>query len=485
MKWQEKGILWCCVSSLLFSTVLGCLIASCVYGKFNGSTIIYTGNCEFSVQINAGIHVVISVVTLLVTISSDFFLRLISAPQHQDIKAAHHEAQWMDIGINSLRNLISMSLGRKCLWMLLILSSIPVQLFSNASVFSTATSTDYTQLLVSKGFVQGEPFMYPGVALLTTSNWWRDNMVEFAPMFQAMQGNSSGFYWTRLDNIECQQIYLASQHGLQFYRNLVIVIEAGSSSNSVGWTDNEIWNGTLPAFYNNTWTDDYFPNMTNSLWSFETRCGVGNNLGTTWNVCSDAFGYDPLLTNGNWNFSDNVQYQWIRSPGFAKYYPNFNLTYNNITVLFCVAEPFESPCKIEVSNELVFAVCLCIFLKCGFAVATLILLWKTKPIHCLGDALQQFMEQEEDTQTIGLCTFDQSNFRRQSRKQVYKSTDDMRPRWIGQPRAWASYKKHWGTALPQTVWYTTYLPIIIVIVIAACLLSMGIQANAWRNRGPL
>jgi hypothetical protein len=374
------------------------------------------------------------------------------------------------------------------------LTSIPLQLFFNATVFSTVTSTNYNQILASKGFLEGQTFALPGVAQLEGGGLWKGGIPVLEPMFQAFQRNVSGFYWTRLDGITCRQTYLQPRNGLQFYRHLVIVVEAGPNPNAPGWTDAEVWGGTLPTFFNGTSTSGYDPNATNSLWSYSTSCGVGDNFGSTFNVCSGDFGYDDtdITNDGSLTFSEPWQYPWIQSQfGISiqdglEYFPNFNLTYNTITALYCLAEPFVSPCKVEVTNQLLLVVCLCILLKCAFSLATLILLWHSKPIQCLGDAIQVFLEEQEaDQATLGRCTYDQDDFRRQNAEKTTSMSSAMRRKWNSRPQPWSSYTKRWWSAVPRRVWLETYAPILAVLIIATSLLVVGINHDSYGGGGPL
>lgn len=151
------------MSCILFMIALAFLIASSTIGDFWSATTVYKGNCSVAGKVNSGIHIALTIYSALVALSSDFFLRLVIAPQPDDIQAAHKESQWVDVGINSLRNLRFIPMVRRALWLLCVISSVPLQLFSQASVYSTATSTDYNQLLVSKGFTKGEPFAFPAL----------------------------------------------------------------------------------------------------------------------------------------------------------------------------------------------------------------------------------------------------------------------------------------------------------------------------------
>jgi len=487
---QTKGIIYCSLSSALCLGLFACLIASSARGDFTGATRIFSGKCGTAGNLNVGIHLGITVVALLVALSTDFFARLVIAPQPDEIRAAHHEAEWLDIGVNSFRNLRLIQPWRRFTWVLAILSSIPLQLFFHASIISTATSTDYNQLLVGKGFLEGGGFEFPGVAALTLGNYWRRDESSLSSTFQAYQINASSYYWTRLDSLECRRMYLASPYGLRSYRSLLIVIEAGPDLNASGWTADEVWSGTIPPYYNRTSESDYSPNAINTLWSYQTGCFVGNNLGRTWNLCSVGFGYNPLaIDRRTWTFVDPWTFQWIQSQYQLppdQIFPNFNQAYNNITALFCLAEPYDSPCKVLVLNWLLFAVCMCVLAKCVCSIVILCRLWNKTPVRCLGDAIQIFLR-EDDASTTGLCTYGQSEFWLLNRQKNADIFTRMRFRWTdrAQSREWTVSVKKWGAAIPVFVWGATYIPILCVLMTAIGLLAKGINSNSYAGLGPL
>lgn len=294
-----------------------------------------------------------------------------------------------------------------------------------------------------------------------------------------------------MDSLQCQQMYLGSRNGLRNYRNLVIVIEAGPDVNAAGWTNDQIWDGALPPFFN-TSKSGYSPNTVNSLWSFSTRCSVGNTVGKTWNVCSGDFGHYVELFLHNWSPLDPWKYQWLQSEYGTfgvNVFPSFNLSYNKITALYCLAEPFESPCKVQVINLLLLAVCICMCLKSLFAIATLVLLRDSKPIQCLGDAIRWFLEHRPgDQATQNLCTFGQSeftsfNWQEKPENSIQMRPRWMRPRWTGRPREWAHINKNWGMAVPLSTWYATYVPILAIILFALLGLTIGIRHNSFLGEG--
>ncbi|OIW34173.1 hypothetical protein CONLIGDRAFT_212838 [Coniochaeta ligniaria NRRL 30616] len=405
----------------------------------------------------------------------------------------------MDIGINSLRNLRFLNRWRIFLWLGFFLTSVPLHLLFSASVFATATSTEYNQIVTNQAFLNGANYTLPGVSLLAepfqpgAAQASLQYIAKLQNTVSAIQAGVSSFRWKRLESVNCRQTYLAQPNGLQHYRNLVIVIEAGPKPTVPGWTGSQVWGNTLPPYMINTTVLSYDANASSSLWSYSLGCSIQNNLGNLWNYCSDDFGYNTAESQlPSWSdFSSPWQFPWVvAADDYRETYGNFSAAYNNVTLLFCMAEPFESPCKVEVLNQLLLAVAILLLIKTTLAGITLWMLWSTKPILCLGDAIQMFFEQAadgaEDKTTRQLSTCGQSDFvsRRVRSDRQRPPNNDMRVRWTAQPRRWAATTKRWFDVVPAKVWVSTYGPIAVVLVIALALLDMGIRANAYANRGP-
>ena len=472
MGWQKVPIIYCCLCSALCLTLFGLLIASSIIGDFYGSTILHKGECNKAGKINKGIHAAATVTSFLVTLSSDAFLRLIVAPLPKDIEKAHANADWLEIGVNSWRNLKYVACWRRIIWALLILSSIPLQLLFQAAIFLTTTFTDYQQILVSQDFLNGGPWAIPGVAPLYFGEAWvADNATDYA-MVQQFQKYSANSNWTILDSISCRETYLASPNGLQNYRNLIIVIEAGPSPNAPGWTGAEIWNGTLPIFYDNITTDGYAPHALNTLWSLDVSCIAGT-------TCTTGFGYDAFYDIPS-NFSNPWSFQWVSPYLYLNNVSvtNFSREYSDVTGLYCLAEPFVAPCKIEVTNGFLLAGCICVLIKSVVAALTLIWLRDTSPVQCLGDMIQLGM-QSEDSTTAELCTYDQDWFRKYKSRHIIAGTENMESRWIAEPRKWASTDKRWSAAVPKSVWWATFTFIFSVLLVSAVLLGIGLNYNSY------
>ena len=98
------------------------------HGDRSGRRIIYEGSCSESRTINVIIHLLINIFSSILLASSNYGMQCLSAPTRADVEHAHARRDWMDIGIPSFRNLRMVSRKRAALWLVLVLSSVPLHL---------------------------------------------------------------------------------------------------------------------------------------------------------------------------------------------------------------------------------------------------------------------------------------------------------------------------------------------------------------------
>jgi hypothetical protein len=59
---------------------------------------------------------------------SNYCMQRLMAPTRSDIDRAHVQGNWLEIGIPSVRNITAISTGKRTLWFLLAVTSIPLHL---------------------------------------------------------------------------------------------------------------------------------------------------------------------------------------------------------------------------------------------------------------------------------------------------------------------------------------------------------------------
>ena len=92
------------------------------------NTVIFKGSCDRMKTIDTWSHLGINVLSTLVLGASNAAMQLIVAPSRDDIRKAHAQSRTVDIGIHGLRNWRFMSRRRRSIWILLLVTTIPLHL---------------------------------------------------------------------------------------------------------------------------------------------------------------------------------------------------------------------------------------------------------------------------------------------------------------------------------------------------------------------
>lgn len=503
MNWHRTAFLFLTLSVGVLIVLVVLLSLSIHSTGIKGFTPIYQGRCDTTSKVNSGLQFIVAILSVLISVASDFFLRLAISPTTQDVSKAHSLGIWLDIGTHSPRNMRFVSGWRTLTWLILILSSAPLQLFSHASVFATSVYTYYAQVLVSEAFFDDAPAWYPGVANPLLEAW----------AFDLNQANQSNFdfrnareHWDRLEPSECWNDYVKNPAGLQYHRHLAIVIETtstGSSSTDMdfsGWKGSDIWSNSSAEAAEDWGYPDFDPDLVNSLWSVNEYCQSDIFYTGLLNPCADDYGahgafmqvdagYDghdsdpPTVTPEPWNFSwfspdsHPVNTVWYDPQAFG----TLNPVFNDITVKYCYAEPFVTQCKAYVANPILLGVLLVVFLKCVVSAFVFYKSWGLDSIQTLGDAIQFFMQQEVPVGKRALSRLDDGHLE----TPMSPIHPAVRP---STPRRWAPTRKYWYMTVRRSIWLWTITPCAIFLAaVVATIISLHriFHLNWYVNLQPL
>lgn len=81
------------------------------------------GDCESVKVWNRWLHFGINALSTLLLGASNYCTQLLVAPTREQVQDSHEKQQWLDIGVQSFRNLRAVGLRRRTLWIALMLSS--------------------------------------------------------------------------------------------------------------------------------------------------------------------------------------------------------------------------------------------------------------------------------------------------------------------------------------------------------------------------
>ncbi|KAF1849177.1 uncharacterized protein K460DRAFT_330888 [Cucurbitaria berberidis CBS 394.84] len=152
--WRMGVLFGCCTSTfVLCCNIAMIVVGSTVHSGYNSDGVadLIVGDEATISRWNTSLHVLINVLSTMLLAGSNYTMQVLSAPTRKDVDVAHAKGQWLDIGLLSTRNLRAIPRHRVVLWVALALSSIPLHLFYNASVFKVVTSVDFNAFTLAAG----------------------------------------------------------------------------------------------------------------------------------------------------------------------------------------------------------------------------------------------------------------------------------------------------------------------------------------------
>jgi hypothetical protein len=127
----RAGVLTCTLSTCLvflinISLSLG-VLGHLGWGR-DGQPILHEGQCAKVSKLSTVLHIFINAMSMTLLSASSYCMQCLSAPTRRELDSAHERQSWLDIGVLSPRNIISVSRSRQIRWLILGLSTIPLHL---------------------------------------------------------------------------------------------------------------------------------------------------------------------------------------------------------------------------------------------------------------------------------------------------------------------------------------------------------------------
>jgi hypothetical protein len=82
-------------------------------------------DCDKISVLNTCLHLLLNIAFSPVIASSNFFMQALNSPTQAEVDQAHVRGRWLEIGVPSLRNVVSVSPYKSLAWALFSLSSVP------------------------------------------------------------------------------------------------------------------------------------------------------------------------------------------------------------------------------------------------------------------------------------------------------------------------------------------------------------------------
>ena len=137
------GVLLCAIAAtivMIINIILTITAVAVAYSRTKDqgfvSATLYEGKCSTPKNWARGLHLLINILSTIMLAASNYCMQCLSSPSRQNIDDLHPKQEWLDIGIPSLKNLFFIGWRRRVLWMLLLVSSLPIHLmFVSESIF--------------------------------------------------------------------------------------------------------------------------------------------------------------------------------------------------------------------------------------------------------------------------------------------------------------------------------------------------------------
>jgi hypothetical protein len=126
----KRGASFCLivVAAALILNIIVTAWAATHFGISGGIGTIYRDDCTVIKRSGLWLHIGINILSTLLLGASNYFMQCLCAPTRQEVDKAHARKLWLDIGIQSIRNLGKISTTRVILWTFLAASSIPLHI---------------------------------------------------------------------------------------------------------------------------------------------------------------------------------------------------------------------------------------------------------------------------------------------------------------------------------------------------------------------
>lgn len=361
--WRKTAVINTIIVAFFVVANFCILVWSLAKSGISGNNVFSKGNCSKIAQLDTFLHLLLNIASSLIIASSNFFMQILNSPTRAEVDRAHARGHWLEIGVPSLRNVLNVSSYKSLAWVLFSLSSVPIHLLFNASVFTVEYSgSDWSMALVSESLLHGTPYTLPGAALTLGGTYCADPRSNIAE--GDYQGSNFGngesdpehssqkltdvatLMDTATQNLtvsDCKSEYQTCQ-GLHRYRNVLLVIASGDEpTDSQSWVISDIYDMQEPVgnVYNlsalelcderlqnetfqSVW-EPYFEHTSmsqpNSLWFSSTCQKVAVTVADIKDGCINSC-TGPLGTTSSWSFdksginstqvkSSNWEFPWL------------------------------------------------------------------------------------------------------------------------------------------------------------------------------
>jgi hypothetical protein len=406
----------------------------------------FTGSCDIAEKINTGAHLVLNVLSTILLAYSNFSMQCLGSPSRTEVDSAHEKHHWLNIGIPSIRNVLFVSKTKAALWLFLAVSSFPLHMIWNSTVFQTKNSYDYFAISITEDFLHGANWTLPTSAddalslKYTPLDGWTNEDVN--RILQDLQMEAMDSKLKGLNVRDCVERYYTD---ILFDRRHVLLVRGNSSSSFQERSTEMSQNSSVGSIY-------YASNTTGGQDSedplYQWICDNDpSSLGSCPSNTFDYSSWSPSVYEG----TNDGTFGWSTG-GPVKY---------------CYSQLAPEKCKVGIIPTFLIIVIACNVIKVVSFVCTLYITNtnENQPLCTTGDAIKSFLE-HPDPHTRGRCL---------AAKEDYEKYLSSSREWIPRPsavgRLWTGRRYRWRKAVNKWQW-------IIYISITAGLMGFAVYIGA-------
>ena len=433
-------------------------------GDKHGIGVLYTGACKNVERSATLLAIPINVISTILVATSNYVMQCLSAPTRKDIDRAHAAGSYLNIGISSVHNLIHNVSWKSGLWIVLVITTVPIHLLLNSAFFAALQANNYGVLVATEGW-QTQEFTVDQETL-TFSEWVGGestfNGTAGTPEQTALTDAFALSVWDLsesqdmevLPKEECFKRY--SKQLQSTSSNVVVVTKESTgkyatlpafvSSDDTGYVDPYTGfdlpdavglslnpysgNGVLILNESGHWQHGIvFANDSGGLYLFAGDYAYRvPGVRSAWSafdyhywVFAKQLEYDfnnsEILRAGQWNptswlcpAEDIIAGgQTCTSGKNAKVPDPWLVTPEKFEVDHCLSQKVDEQCSLQYSFTILIIVICCDIAKI-LAMCAALWLVSDRPLTTIGDAIASFLE-SPDIHTVGCCLIEQTQAR--------------------------------------------------------------------------
>ena len=429
--------------------------------SFSGTSRLFSGACSQASRLTTLLHLAINIIASIILASSNFFMQVLVAPTRKDIDKAHARGRWLEIGVQSGRNIRFVPTVNTIFWLMLAFTTIPLHLIFNSTVIETKGSTDFLFVISTESFTEGAD-SNGSLPLVGRTGAIQPNIAQVDTLQNISKSIATGT-WEKLNLQDCYQRYNTTTSVLTTYRHAVMVVSNQNETlgQTIDWSPAEVYQNVSEE------VSADLANIRSPIWDVEYFARTDSYV----NAATDSANLNPWGESLDYVLIMNLQTGLfeMRVSGNVTYSSFIQAEYLYMKAYYCLSEPYSVPCKVDIDNQLLGIVCLIGFIK-TLLCAIILLGWKNQnPFMTLGDAIESFINIPDQT-TIGMCSHSRNDF-------AHRTVGDIA--WKPVSSAWRTPSRRAGSTIPWSIWIWSYA------IIASCLGVAGYFYQKAASSRPL